>query len=381
MFTLLKSSVAFKSVKYKGVSIKQYNRMVSKCNSKRIFSGIQPTGNVHLGNYLGAIKKWVQLQDNGENVIWSIVDMHSITLPHNPKILYDNVLKMTATLLACGIDPKRSILFQQSTVPMHAELCWVLGCVTTLARLAHLPQFKEKSQTVKDVPLSIYIYPVLQAADILLYRATHVPVGKDQVQHIQLAQDLAITFNKKFGDTFPVPHSLVNDDASQRIKSLRDPLKKMSKSSMDQKSKIDILDEPNNLLEKIKKAVTDCTSEVTYEPEKRPGVTNLITIHSMLSGKMPNQICLEAKGLDTGKYKLMLADFIIEALSPIRQEFSKLINEPTYLEQVLKDGTEKATEIATDCWYQVREKVGFVNHASRVNNKQVIENLFNKKYN
>ncbi|XP_053973243.1 tryptophan--tRNA ligase, mitochondrial isoform X1 [Hylaeus volcanicus] len=402
MFPLLRSTVMFKNVEAKRVSIRLYKRMVSKCNhSKRIFSGIQPTGNVHLGNYLGAIRNWVQLQDSGENVLWSIVDMHSITLPHDPKELYESVLKITATLLACGIDPKRSILFQQSAIPMHAELCWVLGCITTLARLAHLPQFKEKSETLKNVPLGLYIYPVLQAADILLYRATHVPVGQDQVRHIQLAQDLAISFNKKFGDTFPIPHSLINDDASQRIKSLRDPLKKMSKSSLDSKSKIDIVDEPNRLLENIKKAVTDCTSEVTYEPEKRPGVANLISIHSMLTGKMPSQICLEAQGLDTGKYvhafkisyfdfswvykrpsfftctnryKLALADLIIEKLSPIREEFSKLIKEPAYLEQVLKGGREKATEIATNCWHQVRENVGFANN-TYLNEKKC------KKYN
>ncbi|XP_076682860.1 tryptophanyl-tRNA synthetase, mitochondrial isoform X3 [Andrena cerasifolii] len=275
----------------------------------------------------------------------------------------------------CGIDPKRSVLFQQSTVPMHAELCWILGCITTLARLAHLPQYKEKGATLKNIPLGLYVYPVLQAADILLYsicsRATHVPVGQDQHQHIQLAQDLAISFNKKFGETFPVPHSLLNDNAGQRIKSLRDPLKKMSKSSKDPKTRIEILDEPNILLEKVKKAVTDCTSKVTYEPESRPGVSNLITIHSMLTGKTTDQICLEMQELDTGMYKLVLADVIIEELSPIREEYAKLIVEPAYLQQVLRDGTEKATEIATDCWHQVRDKIGFGSDFLRVTETNV----------
>ena len=372
MFTLMRNVVRLESVTPAPVSIRKYSRKVCKSNySKRIFSGIQPTGNVHLGNYLGAIQKWVQLQNSGENVLWSIVDMHSITLPHDPKELRENILKMTATLLACGIDPKRSILFQQSSVPMHAELCWILGCITTLARLAHLPQFKEKGATLKNIPLGLYVYPVLQAADILLYRATHVPVGQDQHQHIQLAQDLAISFNKKFGDTFPVPHSLLNDNASQRIKSLRDPSKKMSKSSKDPKSRIEVLDEPNIVLERVKKAVTDCTSKVTYEPESRPGVSNLITIHSMLTGKTPDQICLEMQELDTGMYKLVVADVIIEELSPIREEFAKLIAEPAYLQQVLRDGTEKATEIATDCWHQVREKVGFGSDFLRVTERNV----------
>ncbi|KZC06102.1 Tryptophan--tRNA ligase, mitochondrial [Dufourea novaeangliae] len=289
--------------------------------------------------------------------------MHSITLPNDHKELYNNTLRMTATLLACGIDPRKSILFQQSTVPMHAELCWVLGCITTLPRLAHLPQFKEKSETLKNVPLGLFIYPVLQAADILLYRATHVPVGQDQVQHIQLAQELAFSFNNKFGNVFLVPHKLVNDDASQRIKSLRDPSKKMSKSSKDPKSRINILDEPSILLGRIKKAITDFTSEITYEPDKRPGVANLITIHSMLTGKIPQEICLEMQGLDTGKYKLLLADLIIEKLSPIREEFSKLIKEPAYLREVLRDGKEKAAEIAEDSWRGVRDKVGFGNDA------------------
>lgn len=342
--------------------MKEYSQKVSKSDyPKRIFSGIQPTGNLHLGNYLGAIQKWVQLQDSGENVIWSIVDMHSTTLPHDPKELNDNIFKMTATLLACGIDPNKSILFQQSTVDTHAQLSWILGCLTTLARLARLPQFKEKSQTLKDVPLSLYIYPVLQSADILLYKATHVPVGQDQVQHIQFAQELAIKFNKRFGNTFPVPHSLVNENASQRIKSLRDPSKKMSKSDQNPKSRLDILDKPEVLATKIKKAVTDCISKVTYEPETRPGVANLVIIHSMLSGKSPNQICSEVEELDTGKYKLVVADLVIEKLTPIREKFSRLIKEPVYLQEILKSGTERATDIASDCWCEVQNKIGFKN--------------------
>ncbi|CAL7944108.1 unnamed protein product [Xylocopa violacea] len=341
---------------------------ITECNQKvyksdfpnQIFSGIQPTGNLHVGNYIGVVQNWIKLQNSGENVIWSIADLHSITLSHNPKELSDNIFKMTATLLACGIDPKKSILFQQSTVNMHTQLLWILACKTTLARLAHLPQFKKKSENQKTVPLSLYIYPVLQAADILLYRATYVPIGEDQIQHVQLAQELAIKFNKTFGHTFPVPHSLKND-AGERIKSLRDPSKKMSKSSQDSKGRLEILDEPDVLFEKIKKAVTDCTSKVTYEPETRPGIANLIVIHSKLTGKSPDQICSEAEGLDTGKYKLVVADVVIEKLTAIREEYSRLMKEPIYLQEILKNGTERATEIASKCWNEVRYKIGFQN--------------------
>lgn len=331
---------------------------------KRIFSGIQPTGNIHLGNYLGAIKQWVQLQQSEQVVLWSVVDMHSITLPQDPAILKENILRVTATLLACGIEPNKSILFQQSSVPMHAELCWILGCITTMARLGRLPQFKEKSEHLKNIPLGLYIYPVLQAADILLYRATQVPVGQDQVQHIQLAQDLAYSFNQKFGDTFPLPRSLIFDDASKRIKSLRDPSKKMSKSDTDCKSRLDLTDNSDVLLEKIKKAVTDNTSQVTYDPETRPGVSNLIAIHSLLTDKSPEEICKDAQDLDTGKYKLVLADVVIEKLKPIREEISRLLKEPLYLDEVLKIGSEKATDLAIDCYVDVKDKIGFGRNVS-----------------
>ncbi|KYN32395.1 Tryptophanyl-tRNA synthetase, mitochondrial [Trachymyrmex septentrionalis] len=313
---------------------------------KRIFSGIQPTGSVHLGNYFGAIQRWVELQNSSGAILCSIADLHSITLPQNPQKLRENTLLMTATLIACGIDYKRSILFQQSKVPMHTELCWILGSITTMARLAHLPQFKEKSESLKNVPLGLYIYPVLQAADILLYKqATHVPVGQDQAQHIQLAQDLVQIFNRQFGQTFPVPHTLINGP-SQRIKSLRDPAKKMSKSHTDSKSKLNLLDEPDELLEKVKKAVTDFTSEVTYDSEKRPGIANLINIHSLFTGQTTQEICEEAVGLNTG-----------QKLSPIRKDILRLTREPAYLDEVLKEGTERATELATSCWTEVTEKV------------------------
>ncbi|XP_032674883.1 tryptophan--tRNA ligase, mitochondrial [Odontomachus brunneus] len=358
MFKTLKNAVCLEKALPKCNRVNKYSQQATQTqNHKILFSGIQPTGSVHVGNYFGAIQRWVDLQNNSDKFICSIADLHSITLPQDPKKLKENILLMTATLLACGIDIKKSILFQQSRVSAHAELCWVLGCITTMARLAHLPQFKEKSESLKNIPLGLYIYPVLQAADILLYKATDVPVGQDQAQHVQLAQDLARIFNKKFGMTFPIPHVLVSDGPSQRIKSLRDPMKKMSKSYQDARSRLDILDNPDMLLEKMKKAVTDFTSEVTYEPETRPGITNLINIHSLFTGKTPDEICKEATGLNTGQYKLVVADVVIEKLTPIRQQVLRLLKEPVYLEEVLKEGSDKATNLAAYCWTEVADKV------------------------
>lgn len=268
---------------------------------KKIFSGIQPTGDLHIGNYIGAVRRWVDLQNSESDVTYCIVDLHSITLPQKPQELRENSLRLCASLLACGIDSTKATLFIQSSVKEHAELCWILGCNTTMARLTHLPQYKEKSEKMKEIPLGLYLYPVLQAADIMLYKATHVPVGEDQVQHLQLAQSLTKLFNHRFGKTFPLCEPLIAQDTSARIKSLRDPSKKMSKSDPDPKSCVMITDTPEAIFSKFKKSVTDCTSEVTFDPEARLGVANLITIHSMVSGKSIAQIVEEAKGIDTGK--------------------------------------------------------------------------------
>ncbi|CAG2061353.1 unnamed protein product [Timema podura] len=266
---------------------------------------------------------------------------------------------MTATLLSCGINPDKSILFQQSRVSQHVELCWVLGSLTTMARLGHLPQFKEKSARLKEVPLGIFIYPVLQAADILLYKGTHVPVGEDQLQHLQLAQHLARTFNNRFGETFPVPKAIIGKDSIGRLKSLRDPLKKMSKSDADPRSRIELTDSSEAILDKCKKAITDFTSAVTFDPRERPGIANLITIHSMLSGINPEDICKESAHLDTGKYKLVVAKVVEDKLSPIREKICDLMSRPQYLEDVLEEGAEKASSIAELTWQDVKTKIGF----------------------
>ncbi|XP_059622827.1 tryptophan--tRNA ligase, mitochondrial [Phlebotomus argentipes] len=325
---------------------------------RKIFSGIQPTGGLHIGNYLGAISQWVNLQNAGEDVTYCIVDLHSITLPQDPAGLRENILGVTASLLACGIDPKKSTLFLQSDVKQHAELGWILGCHTTMARLGHLPQFKEKSAKVKEIPLGLFVYPVLQAADILLYKATHVPVGEDQVQHLQLAQHLAKTFNTKFGATFPHCHALVADDLSNRIKSLREPTRKMSKSDADPKATILLTDSPDAVVEKVKKAVTDFTSAVTFDPENRPGVSNLITIHSLMSQWSPEEICEMNTDVDTGKYKARVAEAVVEHLTPIRLRIEDFRRHPDYLCQVLDEGAQVATELAEATIQTVKERLG-----------------------
>ncbi|KAK7869753.1 hypothetical protein R5R35_004747 [Gryllus longicercus] len=334
-------------------------RGLTTVTSRRVFSGIQPTGSLHLGNYFGAVQKWVELQNLGGDTIFSIVDMHSITLPQDPNVLQNNVLKVTASLIACGIDPEKSVIFQQSKVSQHAELCWVLGCLTTMARLAHLPQFKEKSATLKEVPLGLYLYPVLQCADILLYRATEVPVGEDQVQHLQLAQHLAKAFNNRFGYTFPIPRAVVGDTNVCRVKSLRDPSKKMSKSDVDSKSRIDLCDSPEIILDKCQKALTDFQSAITFEPEHRAGVSNLISIHSLFTGQEPCNICKEYSDIDTGKYKLVVANVIQDYLKPIRERTEKLMADPLYLQEILEQGSRKARSMAEETWQDVRKRIGF----------------------
>ncbi|XP_018429895.1 PREDICTED: tryptophan--tRNA ligase, mitochondrial [Nanorana parkeri] len=257
--------------------------------ASRVFSGIQPTGIPHLGNYLGALQSWAKLQDDFGSVLYSIVDLHSITVPQDPATLRESVLDMAACLLACGIDPEKSILFQQSLVPEHAELGWVLGCVTSMPRIRNLYSWRIKSQTQKNEgSVGLFTYPVLQAADILLYKSTHVPVGDDQLQHMELTQDTARIFNHRYGQLFPIPKTLTTD--FKKIRSLRDPAAKMSKSDPQRLATVRLTDPPDEITLKFRKAVTDCTSEVTFDPEGRPGVSDPHThptIHMMVHQTRP----------------------------------------------------------------------------------------------
>ncbi|MCJ8732426.1 hypothetical protein PDJAM_G00210990 [Pangasius djambal] len=323
----------------------------------RVFSGIQPTGIPHLGNYLGALESWVALQNDYSSVLYSIVDLHSITQPQNPELLQNNILDMATSLLACGIDPTRSILFQQSVVSEHAELSWILGCLTSMPRLRHLPQWKMKSKQKGEGSVGLYTYPVLQAADILLYKSTHVPVGEDQIQHLELAQDLARIFNNNYGELFPEPRALLS--STRKVKSLRDPSSKMSKSDPQKLATIFLTDTPDDIVFKIRRAVTDFTSEVTFDPVGRPGVANLVCIHAAVSGQTVEDVVRLAKGLDTGKYKTVVAEAVVQRLEPIRQEIQRLKADRSHLESVLAKGAEKARSLAAPVMQEVRKRVGF----------------------
>ncbi|KAM4731962.1 tryptophan--tRNA ligase, mitochondrial [Anableps anableps] len=323
----------------------------------RVFSGIQPTGVPHLGNYLGALENWVALQNQYPLVLYSIVDLHSITQPQDPDKLRNNILDMAASLLACGINPEKAILFQQSQVSEHAELCWILGCLTSMPRLRHLPQWKMKSKLKNEGSVGLYTYPVLQAADILLYKSTHVPVGEDQVQHLELAQDLARIFNHHYGELFPEPRALLS--STRKVKSLRDPSAKMSKSDPQAMATIAITDSPNEIALKIRRAVTDFTSEVTFDPETRPGVSNLVTIHAAMAKVSVEEALSQARGLDTGTYKGLVSEAVIQRLMPIREEIRRLRTERAHLEGLLAQGTSRARELAAPVLAEVRRRVGF----------------------
>ncbi|KAG9471159.1 hypothetical protein GDO78_015564 [Eleutherodactylus coqui] len=323
----------------------------------RVFSGIQPTGIPHLGNYLGALQSWVSLQEEFSSVLYSIVDLHSITVPQNPDALRDSVLDMTACLLACGVNPAKSCLFQQSQVPEHAQLGWILSCLTSLPRLRHLPQWKMKSESQKNEgSVGLFTYPVLQAADILLYLSTHVPVGDDQAQHLQLTQDLARIFNYQYGEFFPIPRALMG--SSKKIRSLRDPLVKMSKSDPHTLATVRLTDTPDEIVMKFRKAVTDFTSEVTYDPEKRPGVSNMVAIHSAVTGLSPEEVVKQSRGLETAQYKHVVAEAVITKLTPIREEVHRLRGDKGFLREVLTRGTHRARELAAPVYDKVCRIIG-----------------------
>ncbi|XP_047026634.1 tryptophan--tRNA ligase, mitochondrial isoform X1 [Helicoverpa zea] len=309
---------------------------------RRVVTGLQPTGALHIGNYFGAVRRCVRLQDQGEDLTIFIADLHSLTTRQEPQQLQQRVLELAACLLASGVDPERSVVFAQSAVPRHAELCWLLACLATQARLAHLPQYRQKAAALQDVPVGLLLYPVLQAADVLLYGGTHVPVGADQAQHLQLAAQLARSFAHRYGRAFPTPRALLPDDGSDRLRSLRDPSKKMSKSDSDPKSRILLMDPDDVIQMKIRKAVTDFTPQVTFEPQSRPGVSNLVAIHCLAADKLPEEAVLEAEGLTTAQYKRVVAGALCGALAPVRDEARRLLARPQHLRDVLRHGAARA---------------------------------------
>ena len=330
---------------------------------KLVFSGVQPTGNLHLGNYLGALKNFVSLQKE-MNCIYCVVDLHAITVYQNPNELRNNVLETVASFLATGLSPDKSIIFNQSSVSGHAELAWILNCVSKIGWLNRMTQFKDKAGSDKEkASVGLYIYPNLMAADILLYKATHVPVGADQKQHLELSRDIAQKFNNDFRckDFFPLPEPLIPKNIS-RVMSLRDGTKKMSKSEESDYSRINLKDSAEEIKKKIKKAKSD-SEQIPGDLkslEKRPEALNLINIYSELSKTKLDKVLNLMSGKEYSFLKKELADLLVSEITPIGKEINKLLEDKAYLEQILKKGKEKANIIAEENLKNIREKVGLI---------------------
>jgi tryptophanyl-tRNA synthetase len=324
---------------------------------KRTFSGVQPTGNIHLGNYLGAIRNWVQVQDQYDN-IYCIVDLHAITLPIDPKELHTNTRKLAALYLACGLDTRYCKLFVQSHVHEHAEASWIMTCFTPMGWLNRMTQFKTKAGENPDtVGTGLYAYPVLMACDILLYQAHYVPVGDDQRQHVEFTRDLAQRFNSLYKQrVFTLPEPQIREEGA-RIMSLDDPTKKMSKSDPNPNSRINLLDDPKTIKQKIGRATTDSLRLVTFDAE-RPGITNLLSIYQILTGKSQQEIEDEFAGKGYGDFKAALTEQLVETLRPIQQRYYDLMNDLPTLEGILKQGADEVRPIAETTLRRMKDVIG-----------------------
>ncbi|MDD4860248.1 MAG: tryptophan--tRNA ligase [Dehalococcoidales bacterium] len=323
---------------------------------KRVFSGIQPTGDIHIGNYLGAIKYWVAMQENYDN-IFCIVDLHAVTVPQDPKILHRKIREVSGLLLAAGIDPKRSILFIQSHVCAHSELAWLLNCFIPMGWMQRMTQFKEKSGTQKEqVSVGLFDYPALMAADILIYDTQVVPVGEDQKQHVELARDTAQRFNSIYGETFTLPEPLI-PNVGARIMGLDDPTKKMSKSETGTNHAINLLDTPEIIRAKFARATTDSLREIRFD-EKRPGIYNLLTIYQTFSGRSKEEIEAQFEGKGYGDFKKALAEVVIEGLRPLQERYKELTADPTRIDAILAEGAERARPLAAKTLERVQKKIG-----------------------
>lgn len=324
---------------------------------QRIFSGIQPSGELTLGSYMGAIKNWVALQDMYD-CLYCVVDMHAITVRQNPAELRRRTLTQLAQYLACGLDPEKNIIFVQSHVPQHAELSWILGCYTQFGELSRMTQFKQKSQQHADnITAGLFTYPVLMAADILLYQADLVPVGADQKQHVELCRDIAQRFNNSYSDTFILPEPFI-PKMGARVMSLGNPENKMSKSDPD--GCVYLLDKPEDIRRKFKRAVTDSETSVRFDSQTKPGVSNLLTIYCAASGKSIEEAEAEFVDQGYGVFKPAVADAVIELLRPIREETERLLKDKSYLENLYRTGAERAGRLANKTLSKVQRKVGFL---------------------
>jgi len=329
----------------------------------RIFSGVQPTGNLHLGNYLGAVRNWVNLQ-NDYDCLFCVVDMHAITAFQDPAVLRASTREVAAAMLASGIDPKKHIIFNQSQVPGHAELAWIFNCVARMGWLNRMTQFKEKAGKHKEnASVGLYAYPNLMAADILLYKATHVPVGEDQKQHLELARDIAVKFNHDFGvqDFFPLPEPLILGTAT-RVMSLKDGAKKMSKSDPSDLARINMTDDADTIIKKIRKAKTDSEPlpETSAGLEGRLEAKNLLGIYAALSDTTLNDACARFAGEGFGTFKQHLADLAVAKLSPIQDEMRRLVAAPDAVDAVLRDGAERARALAAPILVEIKDIVGYL---------------------
>ena len=324
---------------------------------KRIFSGIQPSGELTLGSYMGAIKNWVDLQDEYD-CLYCIVDMHAITVRQDPATLRKRSVNQLAQYIACGLDPQKNIMFIQSHVPQHAELGWILGCYTQFGELSRMTQFKAKSaQHADNITAGLFTYPVLMAADILLYQADLVPVGEDQRQHVELTRDIAQRFNSVYSDTFVLPEAFI-PKVGARLMSLDDPTTKMSKSLPD--GCVNLMDPPEVIMKKFKRAVTDCETAVKYDKENKAGISNLLTIYCAATGKTLAEAEAEFAGQGYGVFKPAVGEAVVELLRPIREESQRIMDDKAYLESVYQDGAERARRLALKTLSKVQRKVGFV---------------------
>lgn len=326
---------------------------------KRIFSGIQPSGDLTLGSYMGAIKNWVALQDEYE-CVYCIVDMHAITVRQVPADLRRRSLEQLAQYIACGLDPEKNIMFIQSHVPQHAELAWVLGCYTQFGELSRMTQFKMKSQQHADnITAGLFTYPVLMAADILLYQADLVPVGEDQKQHVELCRDIAARFNYSFSETFTLPEPFI-PKMGARIMSLGSPENKMSKSDPNPDGCVYLMDKPEDIMRKFKRAVTDCETAVRYDRENKPGISNLLTIYCAATGKTLLDAEAEFANQGYGVFKPAVGEAVVELVRPIQEKTKRLLSDKAYLESIYRQGAERAGALANKTLRKVYKKVGFV---------------------
>lgn len=328
---------------------------------QRILSGVQPTGNLHLGNYLGAIRNWVQGQSQYDNY-FCVVDLHAITVPHNPATLASDTYNVAALYLACGIDLKYSTIFVQSHIPAHAELTWLLNCITPINWLQDMIQFKEKAvKQGENVGTGLLDYPVLMAADILLYEPDKVPVGEDQKQHIELTRDIVNRFNHLFGQGKQIlkqPEPLINKEGA-RVMSLTDGTRKMSKSDPSDLSRINLLDSPDEIAKKIKRCKTDSVRGLVFDDPERPECNNLLTIYMLLSGKTKEEVAAECQDMGWGQFKPLLTETIIAALKPIQERYKEVMADKGYLESVLREGRQKAEAIASQTLRKAKTAMGY----------------------